>query len=1138
MQLFVIHLTKTCILYSVPMKVVDNFEGWIDLNSTVFCPRDIPDARPTILSAVQFSFIDSRSWRRYNQKNKIIILVPLSNNFADSFSRNHSIASDLNLELKSDPLYRLLNYHRSYLRHKTHPNMLARSRLVNKVPMFNENKSEKKLPEPKEDPLVKVEKKELKKSCTDSNADYSLATRMVYINRMLEQPRRQRNTKLIGKSLGIHEKTAQQWWEQYEETGEVPVKKSTRNRGRPCVFTNEHKNHVQKLIDEEPQVTVTEVVDDLIVVSDKIVDPREVVLKELLVVLLQKIVFLKYPFYLLGGITFLPLVGIIVLLYTKGSLTPILPKRKKQPEAYPDYNDNKDIIKKGWIRTSNQYQPKIPESKGLMSGIQSYVGSNSDEDNNKPKGLLFGVLKHGTLYLYESEKQQKEVMSLVLHDFEISLYPKDRTDYEMYARSSVIRLVPNALVKETIEHDGSDQKKMSADTVCTLSDEDITFYPTRVLYITCSRKTDKEDWYFGLLQVKHQAPMEDGVMMDSTHFEPSAMDNLIRQVQSSQSQRDMAWLNAMIGRIFLATYKTEKFQEYIETKVKKKVAKTKRPNFLDEIHVRKVDMSNTVPFITDPKLLSLTPQGDVMMEAQMDYGGGLTIEIETYFNWQYTSLMKKPIRMHVILAVKLKKLSGKLMFKLKPPPTNRCWIAFFEMPDMEWEIKPVVSEKHIKLAVVTNAIESRIKEVMMETFVLPNMEDTPFFASAGKGGIFGEYIKQQKKETTTRSNSSSSIKSNHSKNSSTSSLQSAIRNTPSVPNLSSNGKQHTNAVDALKLETRRAESVSGLELNDHHPQQKTDEKPSILPIDSEIVSQSTPDLRRGRSNSKHSGGSDSDNEKTESRSLSESIQHRWSNTILRKRHNSNSKKEELEEKQSSLGGEDESDGDSTQRSSSSIRNSLTSRFGSKASSIASLERNRSTAENSANDNSKKHALFQMAGNLLNKKSTEPDLTPLDDEKREKYAERLAQMRQRVVQKHHNDPSQEEGKEEEEKHNREHISEESPSTSPPPPLSLPPPPPPPLSSLPPKKPERGIAHSEHDGNLAPVPPSLPPRHHQQQHPEHNDDADKVVPPPIPDRPAIPDRPKSTQAASPPPLPTAPRPTTSKVIPNEQNEQGPV
>jgi hypothetical protein len=106
---------------------------------------------------------------------------------------------------------------------------------------YQQNKPAKKLPETKEDPPFEAEEIVPKKSCADSNADYSLTTRTAFIDRMLEQPGGARNAKLIGGNLGVHEKTAQRWWKSYQETGEVPVKKSTRNSGRPCNFTTEHK---------------------------------------------------------------------------------------------------------------------------------------------------------------------------------------------------------------------------------------------------------------------------------------------------------------------------------------------------------------------------------------------------------------------------------------------------------------------------------------------------------------------------------------------------------------------------------------------------------------------------------------------------------------------------------------------------------------------------------------------------------------------------------------------------------------------------------------------------------------------------------------------------------------------------------
>ncbi|KAI9348345.1 putative integral membrane protein conserved region-domain-containing protein, partial [Pilaira anomala] len=367
---------------------------------------------------------------------------------------------------------------------------------------------------------------------------------------------------------------------------------------------------------------------------------------------------------------------------------------------------------------------------GIISGIQSYVG-NKEAALPQKKGLVYGILKHGTLFCYESEKQQDIIMILPMQDFQVSLYPpfdKNSNEGTIYGRTTVVRL------------------NMSQ-SICTLDEEDITVNPHRIMYLTCARNTDKEDWYFGLLDA--QFILEDTtvtkkdkvqyVMMDNTHFDYSAMKELIHQVQSSPSHRETAWINAVFGRLFLGMYKTDRLKQFVENKIRKKIDKTKRPTFLDEITVRKVDVGGSVPFITEPKLLSLSPEGEVIVEAKVEYHGGLTIEIETDFNWSYSSLMK-PIRMHLVLSVNLKKLAGRMMFKIKAPPTNRYWLAFFEMPEMEWKITPIVADKQIKLNIVTNAIESRIREVMAETFVLPNMDDTSFCPSEGKGGIFGERV--------------------------------------------------------------------------------------------------------------------------------------------------------------------------------------------------------------------------------------------------------------------------------------------------------------------------------------------------------------------------------------------------------------
>lgn len=96
-----------------------------------------------------------------------------------------------------------------------------------------------------------------------TNADYSIKQRTTFIDRMIELPLGQRYAAVVGRELGVKERTAQRWRRSYEETGEVPIKKATRNPGRPNNFTEEHKAHILDLVDDDPQVTVCDVVKSL-----------------------------------------------------------------------------------------------------------------------------------------------------------------------------------------------------------------------------------------------------------------------------------------------------------------------------------------------------------------------------------------------------------------------------------------------------------------------------------------------------------------------------------------------------------------------------------------------------------------------------------------------------------------------------------------------------------------------------------------------------------------------------------------------------------------------------------------------------------------------------------------------------------
>lgn len=82
------------------------------------------------------------------------------------------------------------------------------------------------------------------------------------IDRMIESPEERGKAARFARELGINERTAQRWWKQYQETNEVPYKKSRAN-GLESSFKSEHQEYVRKLLDEDPQLYSVDIIDKL-----------------------------------------------------------------------------------------------------------------------------------------------------------------------------------------------------------------------------------------------------------------------------------------------------------------------------------------------------------------------------------------------------------------------------------------------------------------------------------------------------------------------------------------------------------------------------------------------------------------------------------------------------------------------------------------------------------------------------------------------------------------------------------------------------------------------------------------------------------------------------------------------------------
>jgi Maintenance of mitochondrial morphology protein 1 len=236
---------------------------------------------------------------------------------------------------------------------------------------------------------------------------------------------------------------------------------------------------------------------------------------------------------------------------------------------------------------------------------------------------------------------------------------------------------------------------------------------------------EKEEWYFALLRgskttspsQKSLCPTDPTIAAKIARFDPNHMFSLIQAIHSSDAQLQTRWLNALIGRIFLATYKTKHLEDICMMKISKKISRVNRPAFLSDIKVQRVSVGSQAPIFTQPRLKELSAAGEFSADVNLSYNGGFRIEIATVATLQLGSRFK-PRQVTISMAVTIKKLEGKLLLKIKKPPSNRLWFGFYDPPVIEMSIEPIVSSRQITYTMILRAIENRIREAVCRYLVI------------------------------------------------------------------------------------------------------------------------------------------------------------------------------------------------------------------------------------------------------------------------------------------------------------------------------------------------------------------------------------------------------------------------------------
>ncbi|KAK3656380.1 hypothetical protein LTR56_003082 [Elasticomyces elasticus] len=312
--------------------------------------------------------------------------------------------------------------------------------------------------------------------------------------------------------------------------------------------------------------------------------------------------------------------------------------------------------------------------------------------------VFYIVLRHGHLMLYDSaaHTEVRHVISLAHHavsltDGETDVLP----DSDLFIKRTAIQLTPLVLQHGKLQVQSTARPKP--------------------FYFFSSTCIEKEDFYHALLSSRASPPIP----------QPIAPEDLIKlqsTLHSSSLTPETRAINALIGRIFLAFHRTSFLEHEIRSRIEKKIARVQKPAFIASLEVVTIDLGSNSPVLSQPRLKDINVSGDMTIAFDFRYAGGVRVGIAAMAKIDLGARFK-PRSIDLVLSTAIQRVSGRILVRIKPPPSNRIWFCFESAPELDVKVEPVVSSRQITYAFILRAIEDRIRAVVAETLVKPNWDD-------------------------------------------------------------------------------------------------------------------------------------------------------------------------------------------------------------------------------------------------------------------------------------------------------------------------------------------------------------------------------------------------------------------------------